>query len=379
MHRSRNALNAGLMAGSPLFEPLALGDLTLSNRIVVAPMCQYSAVDGCATDWHMIHLGHLALSGAGLMILEATGVLPEGRITRDCLGLYSDACETALARVLETVRRHSAMPLAIQLSHAGRKASTLSPFAGRGRLEVEHGGWQVMGPSAIPWQPDWHMPVEMDAADLRLVRDAFVEAARRSRRLGFAAIELHAAHGYLLSSFLSPLANQRLDGYGGTARNRARFPLEVVSAVREVWSDRPLGVRINGTDWHPGGISPDEAVDFAGRLKEAGVDFVDVSSGGNAPVNVPLAPGYQVPFAARVRREAGIPTIVAGLIREPRHAEAIIRNGNADMIAMARGFLNDPRWPWHAAEDLGAVVDAPKQYARALTRAGTPGPNARSS
>jgi 2,4-dienoyl-CoA reductase-like NADH-dependent reductase (Old Yellow Enzyme family) len=354
---------------SLLFSPITLRGLTLPNRIVIAPMCQYSAVEGCATDWHIVHLGHLALSGAGLLVIEATHVEPQGRITRDCLGLYSDENEAALARVLEVVRRHSTMPIGMQLSHAGRKASSRRQVAS-GPVDTEE--WQTVGPSAVA-APDRRPPLALDRAGMDRVIQAHAQAARRAARIGLDLLEIHSAHGYLLSSFLSPLANRRTDAYGGSLENRMRFPLEVFDAVRAAWpEDRPLGVRFNGTDWHPDGITPDEAVAYAQALKSRGCDFVDVSSGGNAVTPVPFEPGYQVPFAARVRAESGIPTRAVGLIRDPHHAESILQQGQADMIAMGRGILNDPRWPWHAAEEFGETVEVPFQYRRAATREGTP-------
>jgi 2,4-dienoyl-CoA reductase-like NADH-dependent reductase (Old Yellow Enzyme family) len=355
---------------SKLFSPITLRGLTLPNRIVVAPMCQYSAVDGSATDWHIIHLGQLALSGAGLLVLEATGVEPQGRITSQCLGLYSDENEAALERVLGIVRRYSNMPIGLQLSHAGRKASAKRPSA-PGPVDTRQ--WQTVGPSAIAFSEDRQVPTELDAAGMASIVQAFAQAARRSARLGIDLLEIHSAHGYLLSAFLSPIANRRTDAYGGSLVNRMRFPLEVFEAVRAAWpAERPLGVRCNGTDWHAAGITPEESVAYAIALRERGCDFVDVSTGGNAVTPIPMEPGYQVPFAARVRAEAGIPTRAAGLIRDPQHAERIVAEGRADMIALGRGILNDPRWPWHAAEELGQKVEAPYQYWRATTRAGLP-------
>jgi len=363
---------------SRLFEPLRLRNLVLPNRVVIAPMCQYSAVGGCAVGWHALHLGHLAFSGAGLLLLEATAVEPAGRISRECLGLYSEANEEALAAVLRLVRQHSTLPIGIQLGHAGRKASTRKPGDGRGALTAAEGAWQTVGPSAVPFGEGWSVPSALDRAGMDRIAAAFVRATARAARLGFDAIEIHAAHGYLLSSFLSPIANRREDRYGGTLENRMRFPLEVFAAVRQSWpAGRPLGIRINGTDWDERGISPDEAVAFARALRPLGCDIVDVSSGGNVVAPVPSTPGYQVPFAARVKAEAGIATIAVGLIRDPHHAEAIVASGQADMVALARGILNDPRWPWHAAEDLGATVAHPPQYARAITRTGVAPPDAR--
>jgi 2,4-dienoyl-CoA reductase-like NADH-dependent reductase (Old Yellow Enzyme family) len=360
-----------------LFTPFTMRGLTLPNRVVVSPMCQYSAVRGCATDWHVIHLGQLALSGAGLLILEATGVEPEGRISPACLGLYNEETEAALGRVLDVVRRWSPMPLGIQLGHAGRKASTRPSWEvreGRTRwLARSDGGWEIVGPSAIPFSPGWPVPQELDEAGMDRIVTAFGQAARRAARLGFDLIEIHGAHGYLISSFLSPLANRRQDAHGGCLENRMRFPLRIAAEVRAAFpSDRPVGMRFNGTDWTEGGITPEEAVAFARALKSLGLNYCDMSSGGNAEVRIPLAPCYQVPFAERVRREAGIATMAVGLIREPAEAEALVAGGRADMVALGRAMLHDPRWPWRAAEALGAQVQVPPQYWRGATRAGVP-------
>jgi 2,4-dienoyl-CoA reductase-like NADH-dependent reductase (Old Yellow Enzyme family) len=356
---------------SALFQPFKLRQLALPNRIVISPMCEYSAVDGCATDWHLIHLGSLAVSGAGLLIIEATAVEPRGRISRECLGLYSDENEAALRRVLEAVRRYSAMPIGIQLAHAGRKGSQRKPSDGRGNVPEAEGGWQTVGPSAIAFIPEWQTPRAIDRAGMASVIDAFVQATRRCARLGLDLIELHGAHGYLISSFLSPIANRRRDEYGGDLDNRMRFPLELFEAVRAAWpKERPLGIRFNGTDWDESGITASDAVAFACALRDAGCDYVDVSSGGNSVAPIPLGPGYQVPYAAQVKRASGLPTMAVGLIREPRHAEAIVANGEADLVALGRGMLNDPRWPWHAAEELGGSVAFPHQYRRAVTREG---------
>lgn len=353
---------------SALFEPIRLRGLTLPNRIVVSPMCQYSAADGDATDWHVIHLGHLALGGAGLLVVEATAVDPAGRITPHCLGLWSDSNESALRRVLDVVRRHSAIPLAIQLAHAGRKASSRRPWDGGGQLAPEEGGWECVAPSAVPHADGERPPRGLPAAELPQLVAAFVRSAERAERLGFDALELHAAHGYLLHEFLSPLSNGRDDAYGGSLENRLRFPLEVVAAVREAWpADRPLGVRVSATDWVEGGWDLDQTLVFAGELRRLGVDWIDASSGGISPrQSVPAGPGYQVPLAAEIRASSGLPTIAVGLITEPRQAEEIVASGQADMVALARGMLYDPRWTWHAAAELGATADAPPQYLRAL-------------
>ena len=353
---------------STLFQPISLRKLRLPNRIMVSPMCQYSALNGNASDWHLIHLGQLALGGVGLLCVEATAVEAEGRITPACLGLYSDENEEALGRVLASLRRHAATPLAIQLAHAGRKASSYTPWDGGKLMAPGAGGWRPIAPSALAFSPVEPPPREMDAADRARVREAFVQAARRAERLGFDAIELHAAHGYLLHEFLSPLSNQRNDQYGGPLENRMRFPLEVFAAVRKVWPEaRPLWVRISASDWIEGGWDLPQSVEFAKRLKAAGCDLIDASSGGLAPAQkIALGPGYQVPFAEAIRKQAGIPTIAVGLITEAQQAEDIVAGGRADMVALARGMLYDPRWAWHAATALGGQVNAPKQYWRSI-------------
>jgi len=351
---------------SQLFTPFQLGGLELENRIVIAPMCQYSAVEGEASDWHLIHLGHLALSGAGLLILEATAVTPEGRISPRDLGLWSDATEAALKRVLDGVRAWSDMPIGIQLAHAGRKGSCAPPWAGGGQLPLGDGGWVNQAPSALPWSETERPPAALDAQGLAAVRQAFVDAAVRAHRLGIGLIELHGAHGYLLHQFLSPLANRREDRYGGSLENRLRFPLEVFEAVREaVPPEVTVGIRISATDWVEGGWDLEQSLALAQALKLRGCDFIHVSSGGlSERQQIPAGPGFQVPFAERIRRESGLPTIAVGLITEPRQAEAIVADGQADLVALARGILYDPRWPWHAAAELGAQVKAPPQYWR---------------
>jgi 2,4-dienoyl-CoA reductase-like NADH-dependent reductase (Old Yellow Enzyme family) len=355
---------------SALFSPFDLRSLRLRNRILVSPMCQYSALEGSATDWHLIHLGHLALGGAAMLCVEATAVEAIGRITPGCLGLYSDDNERALARALHAVRSHSSIKLAIQLAHAGRKGSSAVPWRGGMLIPPALGGWQPVGPSAVPHLPQETAPQELDRSGLVRVREAFVAAARRALRLGFDAMEIHAAHGYLLHEFLSPIANQRTDEYGGTREKRMRFPLEIFEAVRQAWpDDRPLGVRISSTDWVAGGWDIDDSVAFARELKARGCDWVDCSSGGVSPQQkIPLSPGYQVPFAKRIRAEAGIATIAVGLITEPSQAENIIANGDADCVALARAMLYDPRWAWHAAATLGGTVQAPEPYWRCPPR-----------
>jgi len=356
---------------SQLFTPYQIGPLALPNRIVIAPMCQYSAEDGQATDWHLIHLGQLALSGAGLLIIEATAVEADGRITTGDLGLWSDATEAALARVLASLRRHSPMPIAIQLAHAGRKGSSRAPWDGGLQVRPdEPGGWLPDAPSALPHGPHEVPPHALDAAGLLRVRQAFVDAALRAHRLGLDAIELHAAHGYLLHQFLSPLANQRADAYGGTLENRMRFPLEVFDAIRAALpAGYPLGVRISATDWVEGAWDLAQSTAFSQALRERGCSFIHVSSGGVSPQQkIALGPNYQVGFAEGIRRATGLPTMAVGLITEPEQAEEIITQGRADMVALARGILYDPHWPWHAAARLGAQVRAPHQYWRSQPR-----------
>jgi 2,4-dienoyl-CoA reductase-like NADH-dependent reductase (Old Yellow Enzyme family) len=355
---------------SALFSPFSIGPLTLRNRIVIAPMCQYSAHHGEATDWHLIHLGHLALSGAALLIIEATAVEPEGRISPADLGLWSDATEAALQRVLTAVRKHSAIPIAIQLAHAGRKASSHVPWEGGQLMAPEQGGWTPSAPSPVAYSAQEPAPHGMTLSDLERVRRAFVAAAQRAHRLGLDAIELHAAHGYLLHEFLSPLSNARTDGYGGVLANRMRFPLEVFDAVRAaVPATMALGIRISGTDWVEGGWDVEQSVVFGQALRQRGCDYVHVSSGGLSPLQqIPLGPNYQVPLAQRVRHDAGLPTIAVGLITEPEQAQDIVAQGQADLVALGRAMLFDPRWPWHAAAKLGAQVRAPAQYWRSQPR-----------
>ncbi|WP_119681146.1 NADH:flavin oxidoreductase/NADH oxidase [Indioceanicola profundi] len=355
---------------SHLFQPIRLGNLELENRIVIAPMCQYSAEDGKPGNWHLIHLGHLALSGAGLMFLEATAVEPEGRISPADLGLWSDETEAALTRVLEAVRKESAVPIGIQLAHAGRKASVRPPWQGGGQVPRQEGGWDCFAPSPLAHDPGERTPLALDAAGLDRVRDAFVESAKRAARMGFETVQLHAAHGYLLHQFLSPISNQRDDSYGGSLENRMRFPLEVFDAVRAAFpSDRPVGVRVSATDWAEGGWDLEQTIAFAKAVQARGCDYIDVSSGGLTPAQkIKLEPGYQVPFAEAIRAATGMPTIAVGLITEPMQAEEVIATGKADMVALARGILYDPRWPWHAAAELGAEIKAPKQYWRSQPR-----------
>jgi 2,4-dienoyl-CoA reductase-like NADH-dependent reductase (Old Yellow Enzyme family) len=356
------------MSGPRLFEPFRAGKLTLANRIVIAPMCQYSAVDGCMTDWHVIHLGSLALSGAALLIIEATAVEPVGRITYADVGLWDDSTEAAMARVLESVRRHSEIPIAIQLAHAGRKASTEVPWKGGAQIPASAaGGWQTVAPSPLPFATGQSAPRALDREGLARVRNAFAAAAVRAARLGIDAIQLHGAHGYLLHQFLSPLSNRRDDEYGGSLENRMRFPLEVFDAVREVFpAEKPVAVRVSGTDWVAGGWDIEQTIAFARALEAHGCAVIHVSSGGLDPrQDVPTGPSYQVPLARAVKQATKMPVVAVGLITDYEQAEAIISTGDADFIALARGILYDPRWPWHAAAHLGGHVRAPEQYLRA--------------
>jgi 2,4-dienoyl-CoA reductase-like NADH-dependent reductase (Old Yellow Enzyme family) len=354
-----------------LFEPLEIGGLSLANRIVIAPMCQYSAVDGCMTDWHVIHLGQLSLSGAALLTIEATAVVPEGRITYGDLGLWDDHTEAAMRKTLASVRRWSSMPLGIQLAHAGRKASTEVPWKGGQQLPPsdEH-GWQTEAPSPVAFADGENAPEQLDKHRMAEIRSAFADAARRADRLGIDVVQIHGAHGYLLHQFLSPLSNQRDDEYGGSLENRMRFPLEVFRAVREAFSPaKPVTVRVSGTDWVPGGWDIEQTLSFAKELESLGCAGVHVSSGGLDPrQQIPVGPSYQVPLARAVKANVGIPVIAVGLITDFEQAEAIVSTGDADLVALARTMLYNPRWPWHAAAYFGARVEAPPQYLRSQPR-----------
>ncbi len=350
-----------------LFTPLELRGTILRNRIGVSPMCQYSASDGVANDWHLVHLGSRAVGGAALVVAEASAVVPEGRISPADLGIWRDGHVAELARVAAFIRSLGALP-AIQLAHAGRKASTAAPWQGGGPVAPPE-GWPVVGASPIPFAEGYPVPEPLDAGAIAAVVAAFAAAARRALDAGFGAVEIHAAHGYLLHSFLSPLSNRRGDGYGGSFEHRIRLLCEVVEAVRQVWpGDRPLLVRVSATDWVEGGWDGDDTVALARELAPLGVDLIDCSSGGNVPhARIPLAPGYQVPFAERVRREAGMPSGAVGLITEPAQADAIVREGRADLVLLARQFLREPYWPLRAARELGRddAVRWPEQYLRA--------------
>ncbi|CAN5783046.1 NADH:flavin oxidoreductase/NADH oxidase [soil metagenome] len=354
-----------------LFSPFEIRDVVLRNRVGVAPMCQYASEDGFANDWHLVHLGAFATGGAGLVMTEATAVVPEGRISPWDLGIWDDAHIAFLRRITDFVRAQGAV-VGMQLAHAGRKASTRRPWdEQRGMVPPEEGGWnEVWAPSPIPFAESYPQPLALDDQGIRKVIGAFRDAALRALEAGFQVAEVHAAHGYLLHEFLSPLANRRTDRYGGSFENRVRLPLEVVSAVREVWPERlPLLVRISATDWAEGGWDLDQSVELARRLREQGVDLVDCSSGGTVPnPKIEIGPGYQVPFAERIRREADIPTGAVGLITEPEQADAIIREGRADLVFLARELLREPRWPLLAAHRLGAEIRWPPQYERAQPR-----------
>jgi len=350
-----------------LFEPLKLRDVALRNRVAVSPMCQYSALDGLANDWHLVHLGSRAVGGAGLVVFEATAVEARGRISPADLGIWEDAQVEPLARVLRFVESQGAVGC-LQLAHAGRKASVRAPWdEGGAPLLPDRGGWPVVGPSAVPFAPGHPLPAPLDAAGIAQVTRAFADAARRALAAGFRMVELHLAHGYLAHQFMSPLSNRREDGYGGPLANRIRFAREVTGAVREVWPERlPILARVSATDWVEGGWTVDEVVELARALKELGADLVDVSSGGTSPTaKVPAGPGYQTAFAERVRREAGVATGAVGMITSPEQAEHILRTGQADLVLLAREMLRDPYWALHAAQRVRGEVRWPDPYLRA--------------
>jgi len=350
---------------SLLFSPLTLRGTTFRNRVWVSPMCQYSSEGGRPTDWHLVHLGALAQGGAGLVMTEATAVVPEGRISPEDAGIWNDEQAADYERIVDFVHGQGAVA-GIQLAHAGRKASTRAPWRGRGPVPVAEGGWETVGPSAVGYA-DWPAPRELTADELTALPGLWAQAARRALRAGFDVAEIHAAHGYLLHEFLSPLTNRRTDAWGGDATGRSRLLLDVVDAVRAVWpEDRPLFVRVSATDWVPGGLQLDDVAPLAARLAEHGVDLVDVSSGGNSPdQRIVAGPGYQVPFATRIREESGLPVATVGLITEPRQAEKILEDGEADAVLLARELLRNPHWPQYAAAELGADVYWPDQYLRA--------------
>jgi 2,4-dienoyl-CoA reductase-like NADH-dependent reductase (Old Yellow Enzyme family) len=350
-----------------LFSPLTLRGITLENRIVVSPMCQYSSIDGMATDWHLVHLGSRAVGGAALVFTEAAAVVAEGRISPDDLGIWKDEHIPPLARAAAFIRAQGSIP-GIQLAHAGRKASTSSPWKGHMPLGVAEGGWSpIVAPSAIPFDEGWQTPVALDLVGIQDIIAAFANAARRALAAGFQVIELHGAHGYLINEFLSPLSNTRTDGYGGSFENRTRFLREIIEAVREVWPEQlPLFLRISATEWVDGGWTLDDSITLSRLVAQLGVDLIDCSSGGNVPnVRIPIGPGYQVPLAERVRRESGVPTGAVGLITEAKQADDIVRSGQANLVLLAREELRDPYFPLHAAKELGVEIAWPNQYLRA--------------
>jgi 2,4-dienoyl-CoA reductase-like NADH-dependent reductase (Old Yellow Enzyme family) len=350
-----------------LFQPLPLRSITLRNRIGVSPMCQYSAEDGVANEWHFVHLGSRAIGGAGIVIVEATGVAPEGRITPGCMGLWGEKHIEPLARIAKFVKSHGAVA-GIQIAHAGRKASAELPWQGGAHLTDAQGGWETIAPSAIPFGGDLtKIPRAMTESDIARVQNEFVATAKRALTAGFEFLELHAAHGYLFNEFLSPLSNQRTDKYGGSFENRVRFLLDTSRAVRRIWPDKlPLAVRISAIDWKEGGWQIEHSIALAKLLKAEGVDLIDCSSGGLVPdAKITVVPGYQVPFAEKIRHGACIATAAVGFITEPKQADDIVRTGQADLVLLARQFLRDPYWPAHAARTLGYQLPPPNQYARA--------------
>jgi 2,4-dienoyl-CoA reductase-like NADH-dependent reductase (Old Yellow Enzyme family) len=355
---------------SALFSPYRINELELANRIVVAPMCQYSASDGVPGDWHLTHLGMLANSGASLVVAEMTDVERRGRITHGCLGIYSDECEAALTRIIAHCKRIGTAKFGVQIAHAGRKASSQRPWEGGQGLKADQDPWETIGPSAVPFGANWATPRAMTEGDIAHLRDAFVNGAKRALRIGFDAIELHMAHGYLIHAFMSPISNRRNDAYGGDINGRMKFGLEVLRAVRAaIPRGMPLGARISAVDWMDGGLTIEDSVTWVRSMKESGLDFVCVSSGGvTADTRTPTTPGYNVPLAEKIKRETGIATRVVGLIATPRQAEDIVAGGKADMVALGRAMLEDPHWAWIAAKELGADVARPLQYLRAAPK-----------
>lgn len=351
---------------SRLFSPWQLRQLTLPNRVTIAPMCQYMAKDGVATDWHDMHYGQLSHSGAGFLILEATAVEPEGRITSGCLGLYSEDSYRSLAQLVEKIRRYSDIPMALQIAHAGRKASCHLPWRGYQAMPESQGGWPCVAPSAVAHAPEEPTPTELDAAGLDRIRRSFANAARLADRCGFDSVEIHGAHGYLLHSFLSTHSNHRTDAYGGSFENRLRFPLEVFDAVRDaVDSRKPVGMRISATEWYPGGWDLSHSLTYARELQQHGCDYLDVSSGGMyRDQQINIGPGYQVPLASALRRDLDMAIVAVGRITEPEQAETIVATGQADLVALGRHMMWNPHWPWHAAAQLGATISVPRPYWR---------------
>lgn len=352
---------------SMLFSPIKFGDLTIDNRVVVAPMCQYSANEGTMHDWHLVNLGQFATSGPGLIIIEATGVEAAGRITHGCSGLYSDENEAAMKRVVDFCKSVSNSKIALQMGHAGRKASTQRPWEGGDSLK--EGAWQTFAPSAIAFTDGWHVPEALDDAGLERIKQAFVESAKRAVRLGIDAIELHAAHGYLLHQFLSPLSNQRDDSYGGSIENRIRYPLEILDAVKAVVPENmPVFARVSASDLVDGGLDVEQSIVFAKALEAAGCAAIHVSSGGNSPAQkLSVGFGYQADLAKQIRDEVSMPVIAVGMITDPVQAETLIRSGQADMVALARELIREPHWTWRAARELKGTATVPNQYARAIS------------
>ncbi len=350
-----------------LFEPLKLRDITLNNRIGIPPMCQYSAQDGLASDWHFVHYGSRAVGGAALMIIEATAVTPEGRISPGDLGLWDDAQIEPLSRIARFVQTQGCVP-AVQLAHAGRKASVGLGWQAQQTLNKSEGGWTPVAPSPVSFGEGYAQPHELNTSEIRQIISLFIASTKRALKAGFQVIEIHAAHGYLLHQFLSPLSNLRSDAYGGSFENRTRLVKEVVTAVRAEWPERlPLLIRLSATDWVDGGWNADETVELCRLLKQLGVDLVDVSSAGLVPsAKIPVGPGFQTGFATRVREEADIPTAAVGLITSPAQADQIIRNGQADIVLLGREILRNPYWPLGAAQTLGQTVSSPLQYLRAM-------------
>ena len=351
-----------------LFDPITLRGITLRNRIGVSPMCQYSSQDGLANDWHFAHLGARAVGGAGLIIAEATAVEARGRITAHDLGLWKDEQIAPLKRITDFIKQHGAVA-GIQIAHAGRKASVARPWEGGRPVSLEDGGWETVAPSALPLDAHFPTPHALSIDEIKQIQQAFVDAARRALEAGFDWLEIHGAHGYLIHSFYSPLSNQRQDAYGGSFENRIRFLMETVAAVREIWSEKPLTVRLSCSDWTDGGWIIEDSVKLANLLKAAGVDLIDCSSGGNvAGARIPTEPGYQVAFAEAIRRGADIPTAAVGLITKPEHAEEIVQTGQADVVLLARALLREPYWALHAARALGVegTTIVPPQYLRAF-------------
>ena len=351
---------------SKLFSPIHLRDLELRDRIVVSPMCQYTADDGVMNDWHLMHLGQLSMGAGALLFTEATHVSAQGRISPGCAGLWNDEQQAAMQRVVAFCQTHGVAKLGTQIAHAGRKASCNTPLNGSAPLAANEGAWQTVGPSPVGFAPDWHVPEELDRAGLDRVKQEFVQAARRSDEIGFDVLELHGGHGYLLNQFFSPLSNQRSDDYGGTVDKRIRYPLEVFEAVRAAWpAEKPLGVRISAVDWVEGGTSVEDTIVFAQALQDLECDFIDITSGGvDHRQQITTGPGYQVEFASAVKQKIDIPVMAVGMIVRPQQAEEIISEGHADFVMLARGVMDDPHWAWHAAHALGVETVYPDQYIR---------------